>query len=157
MRIGTGFDVHPFKEGRKLFLGGVQIPYKKGLLGHSDADVLLHAIIDSLLGAASLGDIGVLFPDSDIQYKDANSLELLCHVYDIVRKENFVLGNIDTVIMAEKPKLKSYIPEMRLTISEALNIKIDQISIKATTTEQLGFVGREEGIAANAVVLLLPT
>jgi len=156
MRIGTGFDVHKFAKGRKLIIGGVNIPFEKGLLGHSDADVLLHAIMDSFLGAASLGDIGILFPDSDIQYKDANSLELLCRVYELVLQNNFMLGNIDSVVMAEKPKLKPYIPEMRATIAQALDIEINQVSIKATTTEKLGFVGREEGIAANAVVLLLP-
>ncbi len=154
MRIGLGFDVHQLVEGRKLILGGIEISHEKGLLGHSDADVLLHAIMDALLGAASLGDIGEHFPDSDERYKNADSMELLSYVYKRVKKLKYSVVNIDTVIMAEKPKLKPSIPQMIDRISQSLGLALGQVSIKATTTEKLGFVGREEGIAAQAVVLL---
>lgn len=154
MRIGLGFDVHRLVIGRKLILGGIEVFHEKGLLGHSDADVLLHAIMDALLGAASLGDIGEHFPDSDEQYKNADSMKLLSHVYKKVTGLNYNVVNIDTVIMAEKPKLKPFIPQMIDIISKSLGLSLNQISIKATTTEKLGFVGREEGIAAQAVVLL---
>ncbi len=154
MRIGLGFDVHRLVEGRKLILGGIEVSHEKGLLGHSDADVLLHAIIDALLGAAALGDIGEHFPDSDKQYKNADSMELLSNVYEKVAGLKYSVVNLDTVIMAEKPKLKPFIPQMIDRISQSLGLSLGQISIKATTTEKLGFVGREEGIAAQAVVLL---
>lgn len=154
-RIGHGFDVHAFAENRKLIIGGVEIPYEKGLLGHSDADVLLHAICDSLLGALALGDIGEHFPDTDELYKDADSTKLLVHVYELVKEKGYMLGNIDAVIMAQKPKLMKYISAMQEKIAAILASEVDQISIKATTTEKLGFVGREEGIAAMATVLLV--
>ncbi len=154
MRIGLGFDVHQLVKGRKLILGGVEVPHEKGLLGHSDADVLLHAIMDALLGAAALGDIGVLFPDSDNRYKDISSLKLLREVYDKIVKNKMELNNLDSVIMAEKPKLKAFIPEMVFAIAETLQVEPERFSIKATTTEKLGFIGREEGIAAQAIVLL---
>ncbi len=154
-RTGIGFDVHAFAEGRKLIIGGVQIPFDKGLLGHSDADVLLHAICDALLGALALGDIGKHFPDTDIKYKDADSIELLKHVFNLITSKGYKLGNIDSVITMQKPKLLPYIDEMRKNISIALKSSIDQISIKATTTERLGFVGREEGVSSFATVLLI--
>lgn len=154
MRIGTGFDVHCLQEGRKLVLGGVNIPHVKGLLGHSDADVLLHAICDALLGAAALGDIGQHFPDTDNQYKDINSLYLLKNVNYILDQAGFSIINIDSTIIAQKPKVASYIPEMRRNIAGTLNISAEQVSVKATTTEHLGFEGREEGISAQAIVLI---
>ena len=154
MKVGLGFDVHQLVTGRKLILGGVEVPFKKGLLGHSDADVLLHAIMDAMLGAVALGDIGELFPDSDKQYKNADSLQLLKQVYQMITQRKKCLVNLDSVIMAEKPKLKPFIPKMVNRIAESLNLDPDQISIKATTTEKLGFVGREEGIAAQAIVLI---
>lgn len=155
IRIGYGYDVHAFAKDRKLILGGVEIPYEKGLLGHSDADVLLHAISDALLGALALGDIGKYFPDTDPKYKNADSMKLLCEVYDKVKSKGYLLGNIDSVIALQKPKVAPYIDEMRKNISEALSVSIDQVSVKATTTEKLGFVGREEGIEATAVVLVI--
>ena len=154
MRIGTGYDVHKLVEGRKLILGGVEIPHSMGLLGHSDADVLLPAISDASLGAAALGDIGLHFPDTDDKWKDADSLELLRACYEMVKKKGCRLGNLDATILAQKPKLRPYIDEMRNNIARALAVSIDQVSIKATTEEGLGFTGREEGIAAQAVVLL---
>ena len=154
-RIGHGFDVHAFAENRKLIIGGVEIPYEKGLLGHSDADVLLHAICDALLGALALGDIGKQFPDTDDRFKNADSKKLLIHVYNLVKEKGYALGNIDAVIMAQKPKLMNYISLMQKKIATLLESEVDQISIKATTTEKLGFVGREEGIAAMATVLLI--
>lgn len=154
MRIGTGFDVHQLQENRKLILGGVNIPYSKGLLGHSDADVLIHAIIDALLGALALGDIGKLFPDSDEQYKGIDSIKLLEEVICLIREKGWTVGNIDSTIMAEQPKLMPYISTMTENVSNCLGIQPEQVSIKATTTEKLGFVGREEGIAAQAVVIL---
>lgn len=154
-RIGHGFDVHAFAENRKLIIGGVEIPYEKGLLGHSDADVLLHAICDALLGALALGDIGKHFPDTDDRFKNADSKKLLIHVYNLVKEKGYALGNIDAVIMAQKPKMMNYISVMQKKIAALLESEVDQISIKATTTEKLGFVGREEGIAAMATVLLI--
>ena len=154
MRIGHGYDVHKLVEGRSLILGGVEIEYDKGLLGHSDADVLLHAISDAILGAASLGDIGTHFPDTDPKYKGADSLVLLREVCDIVRKRGYEIENIDSTVLAEKPKLRPYVDEMRARISAYTNIDIDRISIKATTEEGLGFTGEGLGIAAHAVCLL---
>lgn len=154
MRIGHGYDVHRLVEGRKLILGGVNINYNLGLLGHSDADVLVHAIIDSLLGAAALGDIGSLFPDTDEKYKNANSIELLKKVCEILEEKKLKIENIDSTIIAQKPKLKQYIFKMRENIANACNIDFDCINVKATTEENLGFTGREEGISAHAVVLI---
>lgn len=154
MRIGLGYDVHKLVTGRKLILGGVEIPYEKGLLGHSDADVLLHAISDALLGAAALGDIGVLFPDSDEKYKNANSLILLEQVVKIINEKGFLIENIDSVIIAQKPKMRDYIDDMRRNISKACNIDFDCVSVKATTEEGLGFTGNGEGISAKAIALL---
>ena len=154
-KIGFGYDVHKFAEDRKLILGGVEIPYEKGLLGHSDADVLLHAICDAILGALTLGDIGIHFPNTDSKYKNADSKELLNHVYYLMKDFHYEIGNVDSTILLERPKLAQYIPEMRKIIANILNITIDQISVKATTTEGLGFVGHEEGCAAQAVVLLI--
>lgn len=153
-RVGLGYDVHPFQENRKLMLGGIEIPFKKGLKGHSDADVLLHAITDALLGAASLGDIGKHFPDTDPSYKNADSTKLLKESYSLVKKEGFSIENIDSTVVAEKPKLSNYIPDIREHISGVLGCDESQVSVKATTNEKMGFVGREEGIAVHAVVLL---
>ncbi len=155
MRIGIGYDVHQLQEGRELILGGVLIPCDKGLLGHSDADVLVHAIIDALLGALAMGDIGVLFPDSDNRYKDVSSIKLLDQVFESIMQKGWSVGNIDAVIMAENPKLRPFIPEMSERIANSLHIETEQVSVKATTTEKLGFVGREEGIASQAVALLM--
>ena len=155
MRIGTGYDVHKLVPDRKLILGGVTIPYEKGLLGHSDADVITHAIMDALLGAAALGDIGQHFPDTDKRYEGADSISLLKEVGSILAKEGYHIGNIDSTIIAQKPKLMSYLPEMRKNIAEALGIDINQVSIKATTEEHLGFTGRGEGISSQAVALLV--
>lgn len=154
MRIGIGYDVHALQEERSLILGGVTIPFEKGLRGHSDADVLIHAIIDALLGAAALGDIGCLFPDDDSRYRDISSLVLLADVFARIRVAGWEIANIDAVIMAERPKLRPFIPEMITNISQCLQLKPNQVSIKATTTEKLGFVGAEKGIAAQAVTLL---
>ena len=154
MRIGTGYDVHELVEGRRLVLGGIEIPFEKGLLGHSDADVLIHAIMDSILGALALGDIGLLFPDTDMKYKDIDSKILLKRVVEVMKDNNFQIGNVDVVVMAQRPKLRPYVDEMRSVISEILLTDAKNVSIKATTTEKLGFVGREEGIAAQAVVIL---
>lgn len=155
MRIGHGYDVHRLVEGRKLILGGVEIPYEKGLLGHSDADVLLHAISDALLGAAALGDIGKHFPDTDPRYKGADSLELLRQVGVMLREEGYTVGNIDSTILCQAPKLASHIPAMRQNIASALGIDAGAVSVKATTEEKLGFTGSGEGIAAHAVALIL--
>ncbi|WP_406677346.1 2-C-methyl-D-erythritol 2,4-cyclodiphosphate synthase [Moorella sp. ACPs] len=155
MRIGCGFDVHRLVPHRRLVLGGVEIPYSLGLAGHSDADVLLHALADALLGAAALGDIGRHFPPGDPRYQDADSLVLLQEVYRMVREAGYRLGNADTIIIAEQPKLAPFIDSMRERIARALEVQKGQISIKATTTEGLGFTGRGEGIAAQASVLLL--
>lgn len=155
IRIGQGFDVHQLVEGRPLILGGVTIPYEKGLLGHSDADVLLHTIKDAILGALALGDIGKHFPDTDEAYKDADSVELLRKVWLMVKEKGYRLGNVDATIMAQKPKMLPHIPAMIDVIAEVLEADADQVNVKATTTEQLGFVGRGEGIASQAVVCLL--
>ncbi|MBQ1211719.1 MAG: 2-C-methyl-D-erythritol 2,4-cyclodiphosphate synthase [Clostridia bacterium] len=154
MRIGHGYDVHRLTENRKLILGGVEIPYEKGLLGHSDADVLAHAIADALLGAAALGDIGKLFPDSDPAYKGADSLKLLAAVADKVRAGGYAIGNIDATVLAQAPKLRPYIDEMRQRLADACGISLDRVSVKATTEEGLGFTGSGEGMAAHAVCLL---
>lgn len=154
MRIGQGFDVHAFAEGRPLILGGIEIPHDRGLLGHSDADVLLHTIADAALGAIAAGDIGKHFPDTDPDYKDADSKVLLQHVWQLVKAEGYVLGNVDATVMAERPKLRTYIDDMRAVIADLLEADISQVNVKATTTEKLGFTGREEGIAAQAVILL---
>ena len=153
-RTGIGFDVHTLAEDRLLIIGGVQIPHPKGLLGHSDADVLVHAVMDAVLGALALGDIGQHFPDTDVEFKDANSMELLRHVQCLVEEKGFVCTNLDSIIMAEKPKMAPYLMEMKTNLASALKIKTEQVSIKATTTERLGVIGREEGIAAQAIVLL---
>ena len=154
MRIGHGYDVHKLVEGRDLIIGGVNIPHHLGLLGHSDADVLLHAISDSLLGALALGDIGKHFPDTDEAYKGADSLVLLACVYELVKAKGYEIGNIDATILAQAPKLAPYIPQMRLNIARALETEIDRVNIKATTEEKLGFTGEEKGIAAHAVCLV---
>ena len=154
MRIGQGYDVHRLKEGRKLIIGGVEIPYEKGLDGHSDADVLLHAIMDALLGAAALGDIGLLFPDTDERFSGADSLKLLQKVKDVLDEKGYSICNIDATVIAQEPKLRPYIDLMRQNIAEALKMDVSQVSVKATTEEHLGFTGRKEGIAAQAVVLI---
>lgn len=154
MRVGTGYDVHKLVNDRPLILGGVSIPHEKGLLGHSDADVLLHAIMDSLLGALALGDIGKHFPDTDESYKNISSLLLLEKVADLINNKGYKIENIDSTIIAQKPKLAPYIAEMRENISKTLKISIDNISIKATTEEGLGFSGREEGISSQSICLL---
>lgn len=154
MRIGHGYDVHKLVEGRKLILAGVEIPYERGLLGHSDADVLTHALMDALLGACALGDIGHLFPDSDPAYKGADSLKLLDKVVQLLKEKNFYPENVDVTVIAQAPKLAPYILIMRENLSHHLGISLDRISVKATTEEYLGFTGRGEGIAAHAVCLL---
>lgn len=154
MRIGHGYDVHKLTDGRKLILGGVQIYHNKGLLGHSDADVLTHAIMDSLLGALALGDIGQLFPDTDPRYKDANSIQLLTQVARLVEQKGFRIVNIDSTICAQKPKLAGHIKHMRFNIARACGIDMSQVSVKATTEEGLGFTGSMEGISATAVCLI---
>ncbi len=154
MRVGMGYDVHKLVEGRKLILGGVNIPYEKGLLGHSDADVLTHAIMDALLGAAALGDIGKHFPDTDEEYKDANSIVLLRHVKSLLDEKQYVICNIDATVIAQRPKLAPFLPDMVVTISEALGLTTNQVNIKATTEEGLGFTGTGEGISSQAVCLL---
>ncbi len=155
MRIGHGYDVHKLVEGRKLILGGVEIPYEKGLLGHSDADVLLHAIMDAMLGAAALGDIGHLFPDTDESFKGADSMKLLSEVNRVITENGYRLGNIDSTVIAQKPKLASFIDEMRANIAGECGVDISQVSVKATTEEKLGFTGSGEGISAHAVCLLI--
>ena len=154
MRIGHGYDVHRLVEGRDLILGGVKIPYEKGLLGHSDADVLLHAVSDALLGAAGLGDIGRHFPDTDPQYKGADSLELLRQVYRKISEKGYRVGNIDVTMIAQRPKLKDYIPQMQANIAAAVEAEPDRVNVKATTEEQLGFTGTGEGMSCHAVCLL---
>lgn len=154
MRIGHGYDVHKLVEGRKLILGGVDIPFEKGLLGHSDADVLLHAIMDALLGAAALGDIGKLFPDTDERFKGADSILLLKEVCKALSENGYKIENIDSTVIAQKPKLKDYIVGMRKKIAEACEIKVSQVSVKATTEEKLGFTGSGEGISAHSVCLI---
>lgn len=152
MRVGFGYDVHKLIENRKLVLGGVQVPFEKGLMAHSDGDVLIHAIIDALLGSIVKGDIGKLFPDKDVKYKDIDSRILLEKVNDVLKEDNYKIINIDSTIVAQKPKLSPYVDNMRQNISETLNIEIGQVSVKCTTTEGLGFTGTGDGIAAYAVV-----
>ena len=154
MRVGLGYDVHRLVEGRDLILGGVKIPYEKGLLGHSDADVLLHALTDALLGAAALGDIGRHFPDTDERYRGISSLVLLEKAYTLIKERGYSLGNADMVLILQKPKLKEYIPSMEENIAGALSCEKERISVKATTEEGLGFTGQGEGVSAKAIVLL---
>ena len=154
LRIGHGFDVHAFAEGRRLIMGGVDIPHERGLLGHSDADVLLHALCDALLGAAGLGDIGKHFPDNDPQYKGIDSRKLLRHVGELLRARGWATGNVDATIIAQAPRMAPHIPTMREHIAQDLGIELEQVNVKATTTEKLGFTGRGEGIAAEAVCLI---
>ena len=154
MRIGMGYDVHPLVEGRDLILGGVSIPFEKGLKGHSDADVLVHAIMDALLGAAAMGDIGKLFPDTDERYRGISSLVLLRSVGELIAQRSYRIENIDSIVVAQRPKIAPYIEQMRENIARELNIQPDRVSVKATTTEGLGFIGAGDGIAAYAVVLL---
>ena len=154
LRVGLGYDVHKLVEGRKLILGGVEIPHEKGLLGHSDADVLIHAIMDALLGAGKMGDIGKLFPDNDPQYKGISSIKLLKAVKGKMDEQGLSVVNIDSTIVAQRPKMRPYIEEMEKNIAEALGCDIEQINVKATTEEELGFTGRQEGISAKAICLL---
>lgn len=154
MRIGIGYDVHQLCEGRKLILGGVEIPFERGLLGHSDADVLIHAMMDAILGALGMGDIGKHFPDSDPAYKGISSVKLLTHVTDLMLQAGYQLGNLDAVVIAQRPKIGPYFQQMKEILAEALQCKPEQINLKATTEERLGFTGREEGMAAQAVCLL---
>lgn len=154
MRIGHGYDVHRLVEERKLILGGVNIPYEKGLLGHSDADVLTHAVMDALLGAAGLGDIGKHFPDTDPAYKGADSLKLLDHVMEVLRDKGWRVGNVDATVIAQRPKLAGYIPSMRENLAARMGVEVEQVNVKATTEEKLGFTGAGEGISAHAVCLL---
>lgn len=155
-RIGHGYDVHRLAGGRKLILGGIEIPYEKGLLGHSDADVLTHAIMDSLLGAAALGDIGQHFPDTDLRYEGADSIKLAEHVAGLIAGAGYIVSNIDATVVAQRPKLMEYIPGMRDTLAKAFGVDISRVSIKATTEEGLGFTGNGEAIAAHAVSLIVP-
>lgn len=154
IRVGHGYDVHKLTADRDLILGGVKIPYTLGLLGHSDADVLVHAVMDALLGAAALGDIGKLFPDSDENYLGADSIKLLCEVKKAVSGAGYIISNVDATVIAQAPKLATYIPMMRQNIADALELSVDRISVKATTEEKLGFTGRGEGISAHAVCLI---
>ncbi len=154
VRVGFGYDVHPFKKGRKLWLGGIEIPYEKGLLGHSDADVVIHAITDALLGAAAMRDIGFHFPDTSIETKDIDSKILLSKVIELLSQKGYIFGNVDVTICAEKPKISPYIETMRKCLAQVISTEEENISIKATTQEKLGFVGREEGVSAYAVVLI---
>ena len=154
IRIGFGYDVHKLTEGRKLILGGVEIPFEKGLLGHSDADVLIHAICDALLGATTLGDIGKHFPDTDVQFKGISSIELLKQVHKLLSQSGFTVGNIDSTLVLEKPKIMPYVNEMRKNIAGALGISENQISVKATTNEGMGFIGASEGAVAYAVTII---
>lgn len=154
IRIGYGYDVHKFSEDRKLVLGGIEIPFEKGLLGHSDADVLLHAITDAILGALALGDIGSHFPDDDPKYEGADSVELLKHCYRLVKEKGYVIGNMDATVIAERPKLQPYINSMREQVAKIFETEVGNISVKATTSEKMGFAGREEGIIAQCTVLL---
>ncbi len=156
MRIGHGYDVHRLVEGRKLIMGGVDIPWEKGLLGHSDADVLLHAIADAILGAIGEGDIGRHFPDTDPAFKGADSLKLLQHVAGIAREHGYSLGNLDATIIAQQPKMAPHIQQMRANIAQVLGAAVDQINVKATTEERLGFTGSGEGISSHAVVIMMP-
>ncbi|OEH86303.1 2-C-methyl-D-erythritol 2,4-cyclodiphosphate synthase [Desulfuribacillus stibiiarsenatis] len=154
MKVGIGFDVHQFAENRKLIMGGVEIAYESGLLGHSDADVLVHAIMDAILGALGKGDIGKHFPDTDEKYRGISSILLLEHVWQLVKDEGYTMGNLDCIIIAQKPKMSPHIESMREMLAKSCGCAVQQINVKATTTEQLGFTGREEGIAAQAIVLL---
>ncbi len=154
MRIGHGYDVHKLVEGRKLILAGVEIPHEKGLLGHSDADVLTHALMDALLGACALGDIGHLFPDDDPAYKGANSLELLNEVAQLLKQKGFLVGNVDVTVVAQAPRIAPFVPAMRQNLSKALGLPLERVSVKATTEEHMGFTGRGEGISAHAVCLV---
>ena len=154
MRVGMGYDVHRLAEGRDLIIGGVKIPYEKGLDGHSDADVLVHAVMDALLGAAALGDIGQHFPDTDPEYKGADSLKLLEHVGELIEGEGYLVENIDATIIAQRPKMRDYIDTMRENIAKTLGIQIDQVNVKATTEEGLGFTGNESGISSQAICSL---
>lgn len=154
-RIGYGYDVHCFATGRELWLGSIKIPHEKGLEGHSDADVVLHALADAILGALALGDIGIHFPPTDEKFRGIDSKKILSYVYDLIREKGYCIGNVDVTIVAERPKIKPHISVMQQTISDILHIEDDQVSIKATTSEKLGFTGREEGIACNAVALLM--
>lgn len=155
IRVGQSIDIHQLKEGRRLILGGVEIPFEKGLLGHSDADVLLHAIAESILGALALGDLGHHFPDTDPKYKDADSMRLLEAVTELMKEKGYRIGNLDATVLAEKPKLKDYIESMRYNVARCTGCDLDQVSIKATRGEKMGFVGRQEGIAALCVCLLM--
>ena len=155
MRIGTGYDVHAFEQGRRLIIGGVEIPHERGLAGHSDADVLLHAITDAMLGALALGDIGKLYPDSSTDFKDIDSRILLRDAFALIKSKGYSVGNLDAVIVAQRPKMAPYIENMRENVAGDLETETGRISIKATTTERLGFEGREEGISSQAVVLLV--
>ncbi len=155
MRIGHGYDVHKLAEGRRLILGGVDIPYEKGLLGHSDADVLTHAVMDALLGALALGDIGQHFPDTDPKYSGADSLQLLSHVVELIQAHGCRVGNVDATILAQAPKLAPHIPAMRENLARVMGVDVSQVSVKATTEEGLGFTGQKEGIASHAISLLL--
>ena len=154
MRVGQGYDVHKLVEGRRLILGGVEIPYEKGLLGHSDADVLTHALMDALLGACALGDIGHLFPDSDPAYAGADSLKLLEEVVGLLKQKGFSVGNVDVTVVAQAPKLAPFVPRMRDNLARCLGVPLDRVSVKATTEEHLGFTGRGEGISAQAACLI---
>jgi 2-C-methyl-D-erythritol 2,4-cyclodiphosphate synthase len=154
IRIGYGYDVHQLRKGRKLILGGVEIPFEKGLFGHSDADVLLHAVTDALLGALALGDIGGHFPDTDEAFKNADSRKLLRESYALIKEKGYELGNLDVTVIAEQPKLQPFIGDIRKNVAEDLECSVDDVSVKATTSEKLGFVGREEGIITQAVVLI---
>lgn len=156
MRVGMGYDVHRLVEGRELILGGVTIPWEKGLLGHSDADVLVHAVMDALLGAAAMGDIGKHFPDTDPAYKGISSMKLLRHVGDLLEQENYQIINIDATIIAQKPKMAPHIPQMVKNVAETLGLETSQVNIKATTEEGLGFTGNGEGISAQAICALMP-
>ena len=156
MKVGFGFDVHRMTEGRKFYLGGIEIPHSKGAEGHSDADVLIHAICDALLGAANLGDIGIHFPDTSPEFKNIDSKILLKKVCTLLKEKKYSIGNIDSTICLEKPKIFEYIPAMKKTLADVMEIDVDKISIKATTNEKMGFVGREEGISSYAVVLINP-
>ena len=155
MRVGLGYDVHKLVEGRKLIIGGVDIPYEKGLLGHSDADVLIHAVMDSILGALALGDIGKHFPDTDEKYKGADSMKLLEFVYNLINEKGYNIGNIDCTIIAQSPKMAPHIKNMRENIAKTLNTSIENINVKATTEEGLGFTGAKEGISAQSICLLV--
>ena len=155
MRVGLGYDVHKLVEGRKLIIGGVNVPHEKGLLGHSDADVLIHAVMDSILGALALGDIGKHFPDTDEKYKGADSMKLLEFVYNLINEKGYGIGNIDCTIISQSPKMAPHIQNMRANIAKALNTSIENINVKATTEEGLGFTGAKEGIAAQSICLLV--